>query len=172
MRETVEQYRTRMLGNVRGQDPLKVQAATAQKLARLLKGVPKARLRNRPAPDKWSIHEIMTHMSDTEVAYGFRVRLILGAPGAPLVAFDQDSWVTACSYDKRDTTTALEQFAALRKANIALLKSIKPEQWKHAGMHAERGEESVEMAVSMMAGHDVNHLGQIERILKPAKSSK
>lgn len=172
MTETAEQYRSRMLGNIRGQDPLKVQAATPQKLGRLLKGVPKAKLRKRPAPGKWSIHEIMTHMSDTEVAYGFRVRLILGAPGATLIAFDQDSWVTACHYDKRDTATALEQFAALRKANIALLKSIRPEQWKHAGVHTERGEESVEMSVSMMAGHDVNHLGQIERILKLTKSSK
>lgn len=171
MAETVEQYRSRMLGNIKGQDPLKVQAATAQKLARLLKGVPKAKLRKQPAPGQWSIHQIVIHMSDTEVAYGFRVRLTLGAPGATLIAFDQDSWVTACHYDKRDTTTALEQFAALRKANIALLKSITPEQWKHAGMHVERGEESIEMAVSMMAGHDVNHLAQIEHILKPAKST-
>lgn len=170
MPESPEQYRTRMLGNIKGQDPLKIQSATPEKLARLLKGVPKAKLRKRPAPGKWSIHEIMTHLSDTEIAYGFRVRLILGAPGATLVAFDQDTWVAACHYDKRDTLTALEQFAALRKANIALLKSITPEQWKHAGQHAERGEESVEMAVSMMAGHDVNHLAQIERVLKLGKS--
>lgn len=170
MPETVEQYRARMLGNIKGQDPLKVQSATPQKLARLLKGVPKAKLRKRPAPGKWSIHEIMTHMSDTEVAYAFRVRLTLGAPGVSLVAYDQDVWVAACHYDKRDTATAIDQFSALRKANIALLKAITPEQWKHAGLHTERGEESVEMAVSMMAGHDVNHLAQIERILKPTKS--
>jgi hypothetical protein len=57
----------------------------------------------------------------------------------------------------------------MRKANIDLLKAVKPEQWKHFGMHSERGEESVEMMVSMMAGHDVNHLAQIERIVKPPK---
>jgi uncharacterized damage-inducible protein DinB len=168
--ETAEQYRSRMLTNIKGLDPLKVQAQTPQKLARLLKAVPPSKLRKRPAPGKWSVHEIMTHMSDTEVAYAFRVRLTLGAPGARLVSYDQDAWVVACHYDQRDTATALEQFTALRKANLALLKALGPAQWKQAGLHEERGEESVEMAVSMMAGHDVNHLAQIERILKPAKS--
>jgi hypothetical protein len=167
MPETIEQYRSRMLGNIRGQEPLKVQASTPQKLARLLKGVRKAKLRKRPAPGKWSIHEIVTHLADVEIVHCFRVRLVLGAPGTPITAFDQDVWVTACRYDKRDTAMALEQFIVLRRANLALLKAISDEQWKHYGMHAERGQESVEMIVSMTAGHDVNHLRQIEQILRP-----
>jgi uncharacterized damage-inducible protein DinB len=170
MPETVEQYRNRMLSNIKGQDPLKVQATTPQKLARLLKGVPRTKLRKRPEPAKWSVHEIVTHMADTEIVYGFRVRLILGQPGAPLASFDQDQWVTALHYDKRDTATALEQFAALREATLNMLKTITPEQWKHFGLHSERGEESVERSVAMIAGHDVNHLAQIERILKPTKA--
>ena len=170
MPETVEQYRNRMLSNIKGKDPLKVQAATPQKLTRLLKGVPKAKLRKRPEPGKWSIHEIVTHMADTEVVYGFRVRLMLGQPGTPLASFDQDQWVTALHYDKRDTATVLEQFGALRKATLNMLTTITPEQWKHFGLHAERGEESVERSVAMTAGHDINHLAQIERILKSTKT--
>ena len=170
MAETVDQYRNRMLSYVKGQDPLKIQGATPLKLARLLKGVPKLKLRKRPEPAKWSIHEIVTHVADTEIAYGFRVRLMLGQPGAPLASFDQDQWVTALHYDKRDTAAALEQFVALRKATLNMLKAITPEQWKHFGQHAERGEESVERSVAMIAGHDINHLTQIERILKSAKA--
>jgi hypothetical protein len=168
--ETVEQYRNRMLSYVKDQDPLKIQAATPQKLARLLKGVSKVKLRKRPKPAKWSIHEIVTHMADTEVVYGFRVRLILGEPGAPVASFDQDRWVTALHYDKRDTLAALEQFVALRRATLNVLKTITPEQWKHYGQHAERGEESVERSVTMIAGHDINHLAQIERIVKSAQA--
>jgi hypothetical protein len=168
--ETFEQYRNRMLGNVKGQDPLKVQTATPKKLAKMLRGVPKARLRKRPASGKWSAHEIMTHLSDAEIVYAFRVRLILGAPGAPLVGYDQDTWVAAGHYEKRDTATALAQFTALRQATLSLLKLLRPEQWKHAGMHSERGEESVETTVSMMAGHDINHIAQLERLLKTAKA--
>ena len=170
MSETAEQYRHRMLGNIKGQDARKVQAATPAKLARLLKGVPTAKLRKRPTPGKWSVQEIVLHLADTEIVSGFRIRLILGKPGTPIVAFDQDDWVVAGNYGKRDTRTALAQFTALRASNLALLKTLRPEQWKHAGLHAERGEESVETIAAMMAGHDVNHLGQIERILKPKKA--
>jgi len=170
MSETAEQYRNRMLGNIRGQDAVTVQAATPAKLARLLKGVPAAKLRKRPTPWKWSVQEIVMHLADTEIVSGFRIRLILGKPGTPIVAFDQDDWVVAGHYGKRDIRTALAQFTALRASNLALLKTLRPGQWKHAGLHAERGEESVETIVAMMAGHDVNHLGQIERILRPKKA--
>jgi DinB superfamily len=170
MSETAEQYRHRMLANLKGQKPLKIQSETPRKLARLVQGVPGAKLRKRPAPAKWSVHEILLHLADAEIVIGFRVRMILGAPGTPLAAFDQDVWVEAGNYARRDLGTALAQFTALRAANLALLKSLRPAQWKHAGMHSERGEESVETIVAMMAGHDLNHIGQIERILKPAKA--
>jgi DinB family protein len=167
--ETAEQYRNRMLGNIKGQDARKVQGATPAKLARLLKGLSPAKLRKRPAPGKWSVQEIVLHLADTEIVSGFRVRLILGKSGTPIAAFDQDDWVVAGNYGQRDVATALAQFTALRASNLALLKTLRPEQWRQAGLHAERGEESVETIVAMTAGHDVNHLAQIERILKPAK---
>jgi hypothetical protein len=169
MKETPQQYVQRMLGNVGQQPPLKIQAATARKLERLIKGVPASRLRRRPAPDKWSVQEILAHLADTEIVVGFRIRLILGAPGVPIQAFDQDSWVSSGHYAKRDPRQSAAQFAVLRDANLALFKSLTPEQWKHHGLHAERGPESVEHVVKMIAGHDINHLGQIERILAAKK---
>ena len=72
-------------------------------------------------------------------------------------------------YAKRDPRQSLEQFRVLRETNLALYKKLKPEQWKHSGMHSERGEESVERIVMLLAGHDLNHLAQIEAILKPKK---
>jgi hypothetical protein len=169
MNETPQQYITRILGFVQGKQPLKVQAATPKKLASLIKGVPPAKLRKRPAPEKWSVAEIVAHLADTEIVGGWRMRLILGAPGTPVSAFDQDSWVIACHYEKRDPRKDIEQFRVLREANLALLKSLKPEQWKHFGMHSERGEETIANIVNMFAGHDLNHLQQIERILTPKK---
>ena len=165
MKETPQQYTQRVVGYVEGKQPLAVQASTAKKLERLIKGVPAAKLRKRPAPDKWSVAEILAHLADAEIVGSFRMRLILGAPGTPIVAFDQDSWVTSGHYAKRDPRKSLEQFRALRETNLRLLKSLTPEQWKHWGMHSERGQESVEHIVKMFAGHDVNHLRQIENIL-------
>src|SRR6266542_863033 len=165
MNETARQYIQRITAHVEGKQPLAVQAATAKKLERLVKGVPTSKLRKRPASDKWAVSEIVAHLGDAGIVIGFRMRLILGAPGTPIAAFDQDSWVTSGHYEKRDPSKSVEQFRVLREAKLALLKSLTPEQWKQYGMHSERGEETIEHIVRMTAGHDMNHLQQIERIL-------
>lgn len=164
MKETVEQYIQRITSYMDGKQPLTVQAATAKKLERLIKGVSTSRLRKRPAPDQWSVAEILAHLADTEIVGGFRMRMILGAPGTPIMAFDQDSWVRSGHYEKRNPRKSVELFRALREANLALLKALTPDQWKHYGMHSERGQESIEDLVLRFAGHDINHLQQIEKI--------
>jgi len=167
--ETAQQYTQRILSHVEGQNPLKVQAATNKKLSRLIKGLAPARLRKRPAPDKWSIAEVLAHLADVEIVIGWRMRSILGDPGTAVQAYDQNSWVTSGHYEKRDPRKAIEMHRVLREANLALLKSLTPAQWKQYGQHAERGQESIEHIVRMVAGHDLNHIRQIERIVKPAK---
>ena len=169
MKETPQQYSQRILANADGRDPFKTQSATAKRLARLVRGASAAKLRKRPAPDKWSVAEILAHLADTEIVVGWRIRSILGAPGTPIQAFDQDAWAAAGNYAKRDARKSIEQFRAVREANLAIYKSLSPEQWKYYGMHAERGEESLERLLRMMAGHDLNHTSQIEQILSTKK---
>ena len=152
-----------------GQDPLKAQSAAVKKLERLVKSAPASKLRKRPGPDKWSVSEIIAHMADTEIVIGWRIRSILGAPGTPIQAYDQDAWAAASLYAKRDLRKSIEQFRAVREANLAFYKSLSSEQWKYSGMHAERGEESIERIAQMIAGHDINHILQIERILAGKK---
>jgi hypothetical protein len=130
MNETAQQYIQRITANVEGKQPLAVQAATAKKLERLITGVPTSELRKRPAADKWSASEIVAHLGDAEIVIGFRMRLILGAPGTPIAAYDQDSWVTIGHYEKRDPGKSVELFSVVREANLALLESLRPEQWK------------------------------------------
>jgi hypothetical protein len=166
MNETAQQYIRRIKANVEGKEPLVVQAATPRKLERLIKGTPTSQLRKRPAAGRWSASEIVAHLGDAEIVIAFRMRLILGAPGSPIAAYDQDSWVTSGHYEKRDPHKSVEQFSVVRAANLALLKSLTPEQWKQYGMHSERGQETIEQIVRMTAGHDINHLQQIERILR------
>lgn len=170
MRETPQEYIQRMLGNVEGQDPLKVAAATPKRLERLIKGMPAAKLHKRPAPGKWSVAEILAHLADGEIVRGWRMRQILGAPGTPIQPFDQDAWAAAGHYEKRDPRKSLETFRAVREANLALLKSLTKEQWKQYGMHAERGQETIDHIARLDAGHDLNHLAQVERILAPKRA--
>lgn len=169
MSETAQQYTQRILANAQGQDPIKVQAATNKKLVRLIRGVPTSKLRKRPAPEKWSVAEILAHLADVEIVIGWRMRSILGNPGTPVQAYDQNAWVISGHYEKRDPRKSIELQGVVREANLALLKSLSADQWKQFGHHAERGQESIEHIVRMVAGHDINHIHQIEGILTPTK---
>ena len=165
MQETAQQYKQRIFGYVGEQDPLKIQSATSKKLERVISRASGSKLRKQPAPGKWSVSEILAHLADTEIVFGYRLRAILGAPGTPIQGFDQDKWAQAMNYGKSDARKSLERFNAFRKANLDLLKSLSPAQWKYHGMHSERGEESIETIAKLCAGHDINHVRQIEKIL-------
>ncbi len=170
MNESTQKYIDRILNYTQGRKPLEVQAATASTLAQLIDGVPASTLRKRPAAEQWSVVEILAHLADSEIVYGWRLRAILGSPGSPIAAFDQNTWAVAGHYAERDARESIEQFRAVRQANLSLLRSLTPEQWQHHGMHSERGKETIERVVNMMAGHDLNHLQQIERILAESKN--
>lgn len=164
MPETPQQYITRIFGYLEGKNPLRVQQSTPQKLARMIKGLDKKRLARRPAPGKWSIAEILAHLADTELVAGWRMRLILGQNGSPIQAFDQDVWASTFNYGRRNPKASLQMFTVLRESNLALLKSVSKNLWENYGMHQERGKETIAHLVRMFAGHDLNHLRQVEDV--------
>src|SRR5690348_13549528 len=168
MQETAQQYITRITGHLEGKEPLKVQQGTAKRLQQLTKGLNRKALTKRPAPGKWSVAEILAHLADAELVLGWRMRSILGSNGTNVQAFDQDAWAKTFNYAKRDPKVSLETFRVLRETNLALLKSVPKELWDNYGMHSERGKETVTHIVKMYAGHDLNHLKQIEAIVKEA----
>jgi len=166
MKETAQQYMHRILGNVDGKDPFKVQKTTGKKLQKLIKPMSKKQLRRRPAEDKWSIAEILAHLADAELVAGWRLRSILTQDGVPIQAFDQESWARTFRYEKRDARESLRAFRTLRENNLALLRLVPKNLWENYGMHAERGKETVAHMVRLFAGHDVNHMKQVEEIVK------
>jgi hypothetical protein len=109
-------------------------------------------------------------LADSELVMGFRFRMAMAQPKARLQAFDQNKWDRRLHYDKTDCRRKLDLFVALRRDNIALLRTATVRDWKQYGMHEERGKETLERMVQMDAGHDVNHLRQVrtlrERFLK------
>jgi hypothetical protein len=175
MQETAQQYMGRILGHVEGQDAIQVQKATAAKLNKLTRRVTPKQLRWRPEPGKWSIAEIVAHLADVEIVASWRMRSIIGADGITIQPFDQDVWASAFQYNKRDPKQSLEVFRILRENNLAMLKALPPEAWDRHGMHLERGKETIAHLTRLFAGHDANHILQIERIvaqLKQAGSKK
>jgi hypothetical protein len=171
MQETPAQYLARILSNVEGKDPLTVLEATPATLSRLVAGRSEELLRFKSAPGKWSVAEIVAHLADVEMVIGWRVRLILGAPGTPIQAFDQDSWAAVQKYNDIPVSLSLQSHSGLRALNLRLFRSLSPEQWDWFGMHAERGQESLRKIFTHLAGHDINHLRQIEAIVATARAS-
>jgi hypothetical protein len=169
MQETAPQYIQRILGYVEGQDPIKVQRATAPKLKKLTQGLTPKQLKWRPEPEKWSIAEILAHLSDAEIVASWRLRSVIGASGNPIQPFDQDAWAAAFQYSKRDAKQSVELFRVLRENNLAMLKALPREKWDSFGMHLERGKETVSHLARMFAGHDTNHVLQIEGIVAELK---
>src|SRR5580698_1811146 len=172
MQETPQQYIQRILGFVDGKDPLQVQRDTPKKLQKLIKPLTKKQLTQRPEPGKWSIAEVLAHLADAELVGGWRMRLILGNNGVSLQPFDQDVWAETFAYAKRDPAASLETFRVLRENNLALLKALPKNLWENYGMHSERGKETLAHIVRMFAGHDLNHLAQVERIAKAGQTKR
>jgi hypothetical protein len=165
MQETPQQYTQRVLGYLEGKKPMEVLAATPRQIARQVKGVSRKKLSQRPASDKWSVTEILAHLADSELVYGFRIRLILEAGGPPIQGTNQDAWAKFSDYAKHDPVLSLEALRITRERTVRLLKSLPPESWDLYGMHSERGKETVTRVVEMLAGHDVNHMKQIKETL-------
>lgn len=172
MTETAQQYIGRILGHVEGQDALKVQKATAGKLKKLTRGLSPKQLRWQPEPGKWSIAQILAHLADVEVVASWRMRSIIGSNGITIQPFDQDVWASIFRYANADAKRSIETFRTLRENNLAMLQSVPQETWENYGMHLERGKESIAHLTRMFAGHDTNHVVQIETIVTALKSAK
>jgi len=162
--EAAAAYKAKILSYQAGADFLALQAAAPEKLASLIAGLSAEELARRPAPEKWSIQEIVAHLADDELVGGYRMRMILSSPGTAIQAFDQDVWACAGRYNKIDASQSLEIFRVLRRANLTLLRSLRTDEWELFGVHAERGIESIRDIAMYFAGHDINHFKQIESI--------
>jgi len=172
MQETAQQYTQRLFGYLNGRDPLKVQRETPKKLAKLITGLSRKQAMGRPEAGKWSIAEILAHLADTELVGGWRMRLIAGSNGVTIQPFDQDVWVETLGYARRDPKISLETFRVLREANLSMLKALPKAVWENYGIHSERGKESITHIVRMFAGHDLNHLMQVEAIRKGSRAKR
>jgi DinB superfamily len=172
MPETAQQYIQRILGHVEGQDAMKVQRTTAAKLKKLVHGLTPKQLKWRPEPGKWSIAEILAHLADVEIVASWRMRSIIGANGTTIQPFDQDVWASVFQYSQRDSKSSLEVFRVLRENNLVMLKALPREAWDNHGLHLERGKETIAHLARLFAGHDTNHILQIERITTQLKKKK
>ena len=147
---------------------LAILRSTPERLKAVLAGVAKRLLIWRPAPGKWSIHEIVCHLRDAERdGYLLRYTKILGENGPTFPDVDGDKLALERQYDRLNLREVLRDWRAARKEVLALLKKVTPEQWQWMGTHEAAGPMSLETILQRQAvGNDEAHLGQIENIKK------
>jgi len=150
-------------------DPVPVLFTTSSKLQALVAELSDEQLEAPPAPGKWCIREIIAHLADCELAFGFRLRQTLALEHAVMQPFDQEAW--AERYSGYDFASALEMFLATRNWNLKLLGTVSATDQHKPTTHPERGTMIFWTIVETMAGHDVNHLEQIERIVASSVSA-
>ena len=86
-------------------------------------------------------------------------------PGAPILGYDQDLWTRDLGHRRADPKRLLGEIALLRGVNLALIQRIPRREWANRyGLHSERGEETLGRSLELIAGHDLNHISQIEAI--------
>jgi hypothetical protein len=157
-------YTAAVLDLLGTRDPFVVLRSTEAALRRGVDGLSHQQLTRPEATGKWSIRHVVQHLADSELVWGYRLRMVLAHNRPPLVGYDQDLWADRLRYNEADTHQALEVFGVLRAANLRLLDGASNQDLDRAGLHAERGEESVRHMMQLYAGHDLLHLNQIERI--------
>ena len=143
-------------------DPMDIIADTPGRLQALLATLGNDGTARALAPGKWSVREILCHLADTEVAFAVRLRQAKAEPHHVIQPFDQDQW--ASHYREMPVDAALECFTAVRNWNLLLLRTVPPETMAKPVTHPERGTMTFQTLVETMAGHDRNHLVQIEKL--------
>ena len=147
---------------VGSRSPLEVLQSTAGSLAALVDRVGSSRIDVAPAAGKWSPREILCHLADCEIAFGFRLRQTLAEDAHVIQPFDQEKW--AAQYEGLSASDALAAFSVLRKWNLLLIERSLPQFAGKTVTHPERGTMTFATIVETMAGHDLNHLEQLQRI--------
>ncbi len=143
-------------------DAVEVIGNTYVRLVHALGELPPELTALRPPAGKWNAREIVAHMADCELVFAFRLRQTL-AEDAPIIQpFDQDRW--AVCYANCDIDSAMRLFESMRNWNLLLIDSLKPADWDRPTTHPERGTMTFRTIVETIAGHDLNHLSQLERL--------
>lgn len=134
--------------------------------------VPAEAMKWRPAPGKWSVHEIIVHCADSETNAHMRIRFILGEKEPRIMAYDQDQWARVLRYHDLPLGPALATIDAVRANTVPLLRAMSDADWKKAGIHPEHPSYGAEKWLEVYADHLEVHSRQIARNVEGWKGAR
>ena len=142
-----------------------------ERLRQALALVPDEVVKWRPAPGRWSVHEIVCHCADSEVNAYARLRYLLAEQSPVILGYDQDEWARIFDYHALPMGPSLAIVESVRAGTTALLKRLTEDAWTRTGRHTESGEYTVDRWLTIYSDHVEGHARQIERNLEAWKTS-
>lgn len=161
-----EQYRKELLAALADDDPVAVMQTTLDEVPRLAATASVEQMNRSPAPGEWSPRQVLNHLSDSDLVFGTRIRMIVTQDRPTIVGYDQDAWTERFGSLDATPQDTIDRWQTLRRANLRLMQSLSPQEWDRVGLHSERGPESVRLNVQLLAGHDRMHLDQFRQGLR------
>jgi len=138
-------------------DPALELTAQLESVPSLLAGVDESRAGYRYAPEKWSIKEVIGHLSDSERVFSYRMLRVARADTTPLPGFDENEFMKRAGFDSRTLKSILAEFIAVRASTLALVRSMDPEAWERRGT-ASGKTISARALLYIIPGHVEHHL--------------
>ncbi|MWV42541.1 DUF664 domain-containing protein [Paenibacillus sp. HJL G12] len=131
-----------------------------------IEGLTEEELHYNPAPDKWSIHQILIHVTDSEISSTSRLKKVLAEDEPTLISFDQDAWANTLGYDLLDREQYLLLFKLLRSSMQTILDNLTSEQNERVGVYPDQERFTFKQLLEFRVEHVRGHLAQIERVKK------
>ncbi len=133
-------------------------------LTAALADVPRGAWQFKPAPDDWSVHEILVHMADSESMGALRVRKLIAEPGSTLMTYDEAQWAEACHYQNQSADDALQLFKLTRQTTYRLLKIVPAQVFTHWVTHPAFPEPfTLEQWLNIYTRHVPEHIEQLKK---------
>jgi hypothetical protein len=160
-------YYGKYIDSVPGGDLLETLEFAVHEWSSLLGGLSEAQADFRYEPAKWSIKEVVGHVTDTERIFSYRTLRIARGDQTPLPGFEQDDYVKEGNFSARKLADLLEEFAGVRHSSVALLRALPPQAWTRRG-NASQKDVTVNALAFITAGHERYHRSILEQRYLPA----
>lgn len=154
------EYQRALLAVAGDQEPVEAMAGTPAKVREICAGLTEEWAAREPEPGEWPAKQIIGHLFDVDIVYGFRWRLVLTEENPAYPGYDEKGWAPLPRLPLWQMINAWE---SLRAANVALLRSLSEQQWQRVGRHGEQGSETIEVMARKIVGHDLAHVNQLHR---------
>lgn len=135
-----------------------------QRLVAALKRFPREMWQFRPAPDRWTIHEIIVHITDSEANSYIRCRRFVAEPGGTVLGYDESGWARALHYHDQSTDDALALFKWLRHASYTLVRNLSEAVWANMVNHTENGVMTMDDWLDTYERHIPEHITQMQAV--------